>query len=79
MKYLSSEPFSIAVRTPKQRGPFDFVNDLEYTRRAETRAKIAGRPHEFVGSVMCIYCSLDSKAAIHNMVDLDSCHQGSSE
>lgn len=60
MKYLQKS-FTIAVSSPDRRTKMPYADPVIEA----VRLKKASTPHEFVGSVMCVVCTLDSKAKIH--------------
>jgi hypothetical protein len=65
VKYLSSQPFTIAVTSgsDKRNLPPSFI-ETERKRNVNKAAK----PHEYVNmGVMCLVCGLDEKAKIHEL------------
>lgn len=62
MKYLSKEPFTIAVSSPNSNELYRLMERASQTAR-QLEAK---RPHEYLnGGVMCQICGLAQEAAIH--------------
>lgn len=56
MKYLSSEPFSIFLNSPREEDPIEL----------QKRDKLRKQPHEYInGGGMCSLCGLGDQAAIH--------------